>query len=51
MPTIVVVIVLILLFGGAGGGYYVNNAYGAPALGGWLGTVLIIVLILWLIGR
>ena len=37
-----------LLFGG--GGYYGFNRYGGAGLGGVLGTLLIILLVLWLLG-
>ena len=38
------------VFGG-GGGYYAHSYYGAPGLGGVLGIVLIVVLVLWFMGR
>jgi hypothetical protein len=47
MSTLLIIVILLLIFGG-GGGYY---AYGGAGLGGVLGTVLIILLILWLLGR
>ncbi len=50
MNILVVILILILVFGG-GGGYFVHNAWGAPGLGGWLGVVLLVVIILWLLGR
>lgn len=46
MNLLLIIVILLLLFGG-GGGYYV---YGAPGLGGGLGTVLLILLVLWLAG-
>ena len=49
MGLIILIIILILVFGG--GGYYAHSNYGMPGLGGVLGTVLIVVLILWLLGR
>ncbi len=42
------VIILILLFGG-GGGFYAHRRYGAPGLGGVLGTVLIVLVLYWLV--
>ena len=48
MGTILLIIVLILLFGG--GGYYAHSRYGGLGLGGVLGTVLIILLVLWFLG-
>lgn len=45
MGLILLIIVLLLLFGG--GGHYFG---GFPGLGGGIGTVLFIVLILWLLG-
>ena len=35
---------------GGGGGYYAHSRYGGAGLGGVLGTVLIILLIVWLVG-
>jgi hypothetical protein len=49
MSTILIIIILLLLFGG-GGGYYAFNTYGGVGLGGVLGTVLLILVILWLVG-
>ena len=40
---------LSLLFGG-GGGYYAHSRYGGRGLGGVLGTVLIVLVVLWLLG-
>jgi hypothetical protein len=39
----------VLIFGG-GGGYYAHRSYGGAGLGGVLGTVLIVLLVLWLVG-
>ena len=50
MPTILIIIVLILLLGG-GGGFYAHSYYGAPGLGGWVGVILIVVIVLWVFGR
>lgn len=50
MNLIVIVIILVLLFGG-GGGYYAHSQYGLPGLGGALGTVLIVLVVVWLLGR
>ena len=50
MSTILLIVILILIFGG-GGGYYAHSYYGAPGLGGVLGIVLIVVAVLWLMGR
>ena len=49
MSTLVIIIILILLFGG-GGGYYAHSRYGGAGLGGVLGTVLVVLVILWLVG-
>jgi uncharacterized protein YjbJ (UPF0337 family) len=49
MSTIVIIIILLLIFGG-GGGYYAHGRYGGAGLGGVLGTVLVILLVLWLLG-
>jgi hypothetical protein len=49
MSLIVIIIILLLLFGG-GGGYYAHRTYGGAGLGGVLGTVLLIILVLWLVG-
>jgi hypothetical protein len=49
MPLILIIILVLLIFGG-GGGYYAHRSYGLPGLGGVLGTVLIILLLLWLFG-
>ncbi|MFZ2109533.1 MAG: DUF3309 domain-containing protein [Roseiarcus sp.] len=50
MSLIVVIIILVLVFGG-GGGYYAHGRYGGAGLGGVLGTVLVVVAVLWLLGR
>jgi hypothetical protein len=49
MSTLLIIIILLLIFGG-GGGYYAHSLYGGPGLGGVLGTVLVVLLILWLLG-
>lgn len=49
MSLIVIVVILLLLFGG-GGGYYAHRTYGMRGLGGVFGTVLLILLVLWLFG-
>jgi hypothetical protein len=50
MSLIVIIIILVLVFGG-GGGYYAHGRYGGAGLGGVLGTVLVVVAVLWLLGR
>jgi hypothetical protein len=50
MSLIVIIIILVLVFGG-GGGYYAHGRYGGAGLGGVLGTVLVDVAVLWLLGR
>jgi hypothetical protein len=49
MSTLLIIVILLLLFGG-GGGYYAFNTYGGVGLGGVLGTVLLVLLILWIVG-
>lgn len=49
MSTILIIIILLLVFGG-GGGYYGYNRYGTRGLGGVLGSVVLILIILWLFG-
>lgn len=49
MSTILIVILLILLLGG-GGGYFGYKRFGGAGLGGALGTVLIVIVVLWLVG-
>lgn len=46
---LLLIVVLVLVFG-LGGGYYGYNQGGPAWGGGILGTVLLIVLILWLLG-
>ena len=46
---LLLIIILILLFGG-GGGYYVYSRWGAGGGLGILGTVLLVVLIMYLVG-
>jgi hypothetical protein len=46
---LLLIIVLVLLFGG-GGGYYGYSRWGARGGSGILGTVLVIVLIMYLLG-
>jgi hypothetical protein len=50
MSLILIIILLVIVFGG-GGGYYAHSNYGGRGLGGVLGFVLIIVVVLWLVGR
>ena len=50
MSLLLIIIILILIFGG-GGGYYAHSYYGAPGLGGVLGTIVIVLVVLWLVGR
>jgi hypothetical protein len=47
MTLILILLLLVLLFGGGGWGY---RRYGGRGLGGVLGTVLIILLVMWLVG-
>ena len=49
MSTLLIIILLILVFGG-GGGFYAHSRYGGRGLGGVLGTVLLVVVVLWLVG-
>ena len=49
MSTLLIIVILLLLFGG-GGGYYAFNTYGGVGLSGVLGTVLLILVILWVVG-
>ena len=44
-----IIVILILIFGG-GGGYYAHCRDGGAGLGGVLGTVLIILIVLWIVG-
>jgi Protein of unknown function (DUF3309) len=46
---LLLIIVLLLLFGG-GGGYYGYSRWGAPGGLGVVGTVLLIVVVLYLLG-
>jgi hypothetical protein len=46
---LLLIIVLLLLFGG-GGGYYGYSRWGAPGGLGIVGTVLLIVVVLYLLG-
>src|ERR1700691_6701933 len=48
-PMLLLIIVLVLLFGG-GGGYYGYSRWGSGGGLGILGTVLLIVLVLYLLG-
>ncbi len=49
MSTILIVVLLVVLLGG-GGGYYGYNRFGASGLGGVLGSVLIVLGVVWLLG-
>jgi hypothetical protein len=49
MSSLLILVVLVVVFGG-GGGYYALGRYGGAGLGGVLGTVLIILLGIWLVG-
>jgi hypothetical protein len=46
---ILLIILLVLLLGG--GGVFGWNRYGAPVGGSLLGTLLVILIVLWLLGR
>ncbi|MGB7126222.1 MAG: DUF3309 family protein [Methylovirgula sp.] len=48
MGTILIIVLLIFLFGG---GYYGFSRYRGPGLGGIIGVVLVVVAVLWLLGR
>ena len=50
MSLLLLIIILVLVFGG-GGGYYAHSNFGMPGLGGVLGTVLIVLVVLWFVGR
>lgn len=50
MGTILIIVLIVLLLGG-GGGYYAHSRYGAIGSGGVLGTVVLVLIVLWLIGR
>jgi hypothetical protein len=45
----ILIIVLIVLLLGGGGGYYYGGGY-PHAFGGGLGTVILVLLVLWLFG-
>jgi hypothetical protein len=47
MPILLIILIVLLL--GGGGGYYYGGGY-PHALGGGLGTVLIVILGLWFFG-
>jgi hypothetical protein len=49
MGLLLLIVVLFVIFGG-GGGYYAHSRYGGAGLGGVFGTVLIILLVIWLVG-
>ena len=49
MSLILIIVVLLLLFGG-GGGYYGYSRYGGRGAGGIVGTVPIVLLVVWLLG-
>jgi hypothetical protein len=46
---ILLFVVLVLLLGG-GGGYYAHGRYGNAGLGGVLGTVIVVLLVVWFFG-
>ena len=48
MTLLLIIVVLVLLFGG--GGYYGYNRFGGAGLGVVLGTLIIVLLVLWLLG-
>jgi hypothetical protein len=50
MPLIVIILLLVLLLGG-GGVYGSRAGWGGPHYGGLLGTVVLILVILWLTGN
>lgn len=50
MGLILLIVILVLVFGG-GGGYYAHSQYGYAGTGGVLGTVLVILLVVWLFNR
>jgi hypothetical protein len=50
MTLIIIIVVLVLLFGG-GGGYYAHRTWGGPGLGGVVGLIVVVLVVLWLMGR
>lgn len=48
MSLILILLIVLLLFGGTSG-YYAHQQWGAPGLGGVLGTVVIILLFAFLL--
>ncbi|MGD0106117.1 MAG: DUF3309 domain-containing protein [Rhodopila sp.] len=49
MSPLLIILLLVLIFGG-GGGYYAHGRYGSAGLGGVFGTVLVVLLAVWLLG-
>ena len=49
VSLLLIIVVLLLLFGG-GGGYYGYSRYGGRGAGGIVGTVFIVLLVIWLLG-
>ena len=50
MRTVLIIVVILLLFGG-GGGYYGYSHWGAIGGGGFVGTALLVILNLFLLGK
>jgi hypothetical protein len=48
MMILLILVIIVVMFGG---GYYGYRTYGAPYGGGWVGFIVIIVLILYLTGN
>jgi hypothetical protein len=48
MTLIIILILVILLFGGGWWGY---QSYGPHVGGGWVGIILLVILVLWLTGN
>ncbi len=49
MGLLILIVILVLLFGG-GGGYYAHSKWGARGSLGVGGTVLLVLLVLYLVG-
>jgi hypothetical protein len=50
-PEIILILILLIFVLGGGGGYYALQNWGTPGLGGVLGLVLVVVIILFLLGK
>jgi hypothetical protein len=51
MSLILVIIIFLILFGEGGSGYYEHTYYNMLGLGSVLGVIIIVLIVMWILGR